>query len=181
MRLTWPVVFIISSTPDKLSSLHLTYLQPTWWIQVLGKLKELDQTLALEFSRQEYWSGLPFPSPGNLPNPGIEPASLMSLALAAGFFATSAIWEAQNPNNDLSTYWFLWAWVRILTMPSGVKRHHFPMSEESEPPDWTSLHFPPLTLIHQPGHGSLRKRQNWFCVAPATGRVFFIFSYWQSL
>ena len=73
MRLTWPVVFIISSTPHKLSSLHLTYLQPTWWIQVLGKSKELDQTLALEFSRQEYWSGLPFPSPGNRPNPGIEP------------------------------------------------------------------------------------------------------------
>ena len=30
----------------------------------------------MEFSRQEYWSGLPFPSPGNLPNPGIEPGSL---------------------------------------------------------------------------------------------------------
>ena len=32
--------------------------------------------LSTEFSRQEYWSGLPFPSPGNLPNPGIEPRSL---------------------------------------------------------------------------------------------------------
>ena len=31
--------------------------------------------LSMEFSRQEYWSGLPFPSPENLPNPGIEPAS----------------------------------------------------------------------------------------------------------
>ena len=29
----------------------------------------------MEFSRQEYWSGLPFPSPGDLPNPGIEPSS----------------------------------------------------------------------------------------------------------
>ena len=29
----------------------------------------------MEFSRQEYWSGLPFPSPGDLPNPGIEPRS----------------------------------------------------------------------------------------------------------
>jgi len=29
----------------------------------------------MEFSRQEYWSGLPFPSPGDLPNPGIEPLS----------------------------------------------------------------------------------------------------------
>ena len=32
-------------------------------------------TLSMEFSRQEYWSGLPFPTPGNFPNPGIEPGS----------------------------------------------------------------------------------------------------------
>ena len=31
--------------------------------------------LSMEFSRQEYWSGLPFPSPGDLPNPGVEPGS----------------------------------------------------------------------------------------------------------
>ena len=35
----------------------------------------------MRFSRQEYWSGLPFPSPGNLPDPGIERTSLKSLAL----------------------------------------------------------------------------------------------------
>ena len=45
--------------------------------------------LSMEFSRQEYWSGLPFPSPGHLPNPGIKPVSLMSPALAGGFFTTS--------------------------------------------------------------------------------------------
>ena len=44
--------------------------------------------LSLEFSRQEYWSGLPFPTPGDLPNPGIKPASLASPALAGGFFTT---------------------------------------------------------------------------------------------
>ena len=43
-------------------------------------------------SRQGYWSGLPCPSPGDLPNPGIEPKSLMSPALAAGFFTTRATW-----------------------------------------------------------------------------------------
>ena len=37
---------------------------------------------------QEYWGELPFPSPGNLPNPGMEPISLMSPALASGFFTT---------------------------------------------------------------------------------------------
>ena len=50
-------------------------------------------------SRQEYWSGLPSPSPGDLPNPGIQPASLKSPALAGGFFTTNATWEA--PQVDL--------------------------------------------------------------------------------
>ena len=48
----------------------------------------------MEFSGQEYWSGLPCPSPGNLPNPGIKAESLMSPALAGGFFITSATREA---------------------------------------------------------------------------------------
>ena len=48
----------------------------------------------LGFSRQEYWSGLPFPSPGNLPDPGIEPESLKSAALAGRFFTTAATREA---------------------------------------------------------------------------------------
>ena len=46
--------------------------------------------LSLGFSRQEYWSGLPYPPPGYPPYPGIEPRSLMSPALAGGFFTTSA-------------------------------------------------------------------------------------------
>ena len=48
----------------------------------------------MDFSRQEYWSGLPFPSPEDLPDPGTEPKSLASPALAGGFFTTSATWEA---------------------------------------------------------------------------------------
>ena len=44
--------------------------------------------LSMEFSRQEYWSGLPCPPPGDLPNPGIKLMSLVSLALAGGFFIT---------------------------------------------------------------------------------------------
>ena len=50
------------------------------------------------FSREEYWSGLPCPPPGDLPDPGIEPKSLMSPALAGGFLTTSATWEAQREN-----------------------------------------------------------------------------------
>ena len=41
--------------------------------------------LSMEFPRQEYWSGLPFLTPGNLPDPGIEPEFLVSLALAGEF------------------------------------------------------------------------------------------------
>ena len=52
--------------------------------------------LSMGFPRQEYCSGLPFPPPGNLPNPGIEPASLVSAVLAGGFFTTGATCEAQN-------------------------------------------------------------------------------------
>ena len=51
--------------------------------------------LSMGFPRQEYWSGLPFPPPEDLPNPWIEPMSLMPSAFASGFFNTSAIWEAQ--------------------------------------------------------------------------------------
>ena len=42
------------------------------------------------------WSGLPCPPPVDLPNPGIEPASLISPTLAGGFFATRASWEAHD-------------------------------------------------------------------------------------
>ena len=50
--------------------------------------------LSMGFSRQEHWSGLSCPSPGDLPDPWIEPESLTSLALANVFFTTSATWEA---------------------------------------------------------------------------------------
>ena len=51
--------------------------------------------LSMGFSRQEYWRGLPFPPPGNLPNPGIESESPASLALAGRFFTT------EQPGNPL--------------------------------------------------------------------------------
>ena len=50
--------------------------------------------LSMGYPRQEYWNQLSFPSPGDLPDPGIKPAFLMSLALAGGFFTTSATWKA---------------------------------------------------------------------------------------
>ena len=60
-------------------------------------LTESPQTVAhqaypsMGFSRQECWSGLPLPSPGDLPDPGIEPVSPVSPALAGGFFTTELL------------------------------------------------------------------------------------------
>ena len=54
------------------------------------------QEFSMEFSRQEYWSGLPFPTPGDLPDPGMEPESAVSPSLAGGFFTTSTTWEAHS-------------------------------------------------------------------------------------
>ena len=51
--------------------------------------------LSMEFSKQEYWSGLPFLSLGDLSDPGIKPMFRMSPALADEFFTTRANWEAQ--------------------------------------------------------------------------------------
>ena len=48
------------------------------------------------FPRQRYWSGLPLTTPGNLPDAGIESASLVSLALAGGFFYHCSTWEAHT-------------------------------------------------------------------------------------
>ena len=66
--------------------------------------------LSMGFSRQEYWSGLPRPPPGDFPESGIKPVSFMSLALASRFFTASSTWE------DLKFYYpqlkskFHWDW-----------------------------------------------------------------------
>ena len=65
-------------------SLSLVQLFVTPWIVAR------QAPLSLEFSRQAYWSGLPFPPPGDFPNPGIKPRSPVSLVLAGGLFT----WEA---------------------------------------------------------------------------------------
>ena len=79
--------------------------------------------LSMGFSRQEYWSGLPLPSPGDLPYPGIEPTALISPVLADEFFTVSATWEAH--------FTFIQTQMLILSPPGA--RH-----TESKCP-WASL------------------------------------------
>ena len=57
----------------------------------------LQAPLSMEFSRQECWSRLPFPPPGDLPVPGIEPASLASPTLAGRLFTTEPPKKAKHP------------------------------------------------------------------------------------
>ena len=57
---------------------------------VSDSLRFQQALLSMEFSRQGYWSGLPFPSPGDLPDPRIESMTSASPALTGGFFTTEA-------------------------------------------------------------------------------------------
>ena len=70
-----------------LSHFSLVWLFVTLWTVAY------QAPLSMGFSRQEYWSGLPCPPPGDLPDPGMKPASLRSPALVGRFFTTSATWE----------------------------------------------------------------------------------------
>ena len=69
--------------------------------------------LSMGFSRQLHWSGLLFPPPGDLPDPGMEPGSP---ALAGGFFTTLATWEAQCIFCILLIRLcliFMWVWITV--------------------------------------------------------------------
>ena len=65
----------------------------------------LQVPLSMEFSSQEYWNELPFPTPGDLPDPGIQYVSLVPPALAGGFFTNCATWEAPAPVSPWRKQW----------------------------------------------------------------------------
>ena len=71
--------------------------------------------LSMEFSRQEYWSGLPCPSPGNLPDPGIKP---ISPVLTGRFFTHS---HQKNPKLGIMTHSYIWK-VCFLLLVAGYIR-----------------------------------------------------------
>ena len=105
--------------------------------------------LSVGFARQEYWSGVPFPSPGELPDPGIGPSSLTSPALADGFFTASTTWKDPcNMNNTASCQksvfiaqlfteadrrpsslpWARFACRRVRLTPLSERDRHWPMA-----------------------------------------------------
>ena len=98
--------------------------------------------LFMGFSRQEHWSGLPSPPPGDPPDAGIEPTSLMSPALAGGFFTTSITWEAHlNVSARFSSVQSL-SHVRLCATP-WTAAHQAPLSMGfSRQEYWSGLPFP---------------------------------------
>ena len=78
------------------------------WLSVTLRTVACQAPLCMGFSRQEYWSGLPCPPPGDLPDPGIEPVSLMSPALAGGF----------------SFFFFLFFFRRVFFTASATREAH---------------------------------------------------------
>ena len=85
---------------------------------------------SMGFPRQKYWNGLPCPPPGHLPNPGIEPRSVLSPTLASRFFTMSTTWEALiNVGRCHScrvipalAFWWVHKHTQVLTRTSSHRR-----------------------------------------------------------
>ena len=120
--------------------------------------------LSMEFSRQESWSGLRCPPPGNLPRPEIEPASLISPALAGRFFPTSATREGR-PASHSKTNQFITSTTNLLFLCKGrfltyiknremYNAYHHQLSQVSALanlvlPMCSPTFFKPLTILKQ--------------------------------
>ena len=114
--------------------------------------------LSMGFSRQEYWSEFPFPSPGKLPNPGIE-KSLMSLVLAGRLFPTSSTWKPYVCVYMLGT----------LDMLPGSSRENEAPPEESDQVDCCCL----VIKFFHTVHGVLKARMlKWFAISFSSGPRF---------
>ena len=99
---------------------------------------------SMEFSRPKYWSGLPSPPPGGLPDPGIKTVSLTSPALAGRFFTstTTTSWEAQ-----IHEHMFV---AELFTIAKRWKKPKYSLSDE-----WTSVvrEFPPNKIKQRKKNG----------------------------
>ena len=95
---TYHYIYVVIYEPhsnQKLKTCNACMLSCFSHVHLFASLwtKAYQAPLSMGLSRKGYWSGLPCPPPGDLPDPGIFPTSLMSLALAGEFFITSTTWE----------------------------------------------------------------------------------------
>ena len=131
-------------------------------------------SLFMGFSRQEYLSGLPCPAPGDLPDPGIKTASLMSPALAGVFFTACATWEKAVAAHSSTLAWKItWAEKpgRLQSMGSRRVRHDWATSLSL----FTFMHWrrkwqptPVFLPGESQGRGSLVGCRLWGCTESDT-------------
>ena len=142
-----------AKSPTNTVSVVLEVVSKWWWVcaeslQSCPILCDpMDYSLpGSSIHRQEYWSGLPYPPPGDLPNPGIELGSLTSPALAGRFFTTQATWEALSNGKwwltvsleiekvtmqNIYMVWLFLVWIslwlqlstRVVSYPQGSRGH----------------------------------------------------------
>ena len=94
-RILADIILVMWSSENITSACVLSRFSHVWLCATLQTVAR-QGPLSMGFSRQEYWNRLPFPSPGDLFNPGNEVTSFTSPALAREFFTTSATWETQT-------------------------------------------------------------------------------------
>ena len=119
--MTRHMVFLLNNN----TQIGITFPFPSWcmhafvlshvWLFATPWTVARRTPLSMEFSRQEYWNGLPSPSPGDLPEPGIEPLSLESPALAGMFFTSWGTGEAPLLGSVVKV-------IIIIIMSSGVSQ-----------------------------------------------------------
>ena len=116
-------------------------LSLVWLFETTRTVVAHQAPLSMGFSRQKYWSGLPFPPPGDLPDPGTEPASFPSPALAGGFFTTAPPRKPPLPHTPTTHSPFSWkillfSYVMVFSYRSLPSINFFLM--------WKFLHLPTL-------------------------------------
>ena len=104
----WNIIWIQQRVKSlTCATIDVSVLSHVWFFLTLWTVAR-QAPLCMRFSRQEYWSGLPFPTPGDLPYLKMEPKSLISPALAGRFFMTSTTWEACYNRYDLWKHCAKW-------------------------------------------------------------------------
>ena len=103
------------------------------------------QALLVEFCSQEYWSRVPFPPLGDLLDPGIKPTSLVSPALAGGFFTTSTTWKIKLSSQKTISF------LKIFLKPFKIKIYIFiyPASRSSNHNSNCKIFWTERNVTHQ--------------------------------
>ena len=88
---------------------------------------------SMEFSRQEYWSGLPFPSLGDRPNLGIEPGSLIKAMVFLVVMYGCESWTIKKAECQRTDAFELWCWRRLLRVPWTARKSSQSILKEISP------------------------------------------------